>query len=280
MSLLSVNQVLALLGTDNVSVVSRVIGLQKKIVDQKHVSLNQNEVQPRDEIKSGIPVWQQTKSQLEGLLASMQIESNATLCITLASDLVRYLALPAQPIYMNHKEKLAYAAASYREVYGETVSHWEIKLQNTPAHQTTIAVAIDKDFLEALNQVAIKYKLKLVGVQPYLMSAFNSLSKQIGKTSGYLVIVELNRLLLINLNKGDCSNLRVFPLSNDWQAMLKSLMLRELMLSDTKNQEVLVYAPAHKNTIINAIEGWKISRIGSSENVISHHRFYMLEAAL
>lgn len=280
MSLLSVNQVLVVLGTDNVAVVSQVIGLQKKIVDQKHASLNDIGAQQSDEIKSGVPVWQQTKSQLDGLLTSMQIKSNATLSITLASDLVRYLALPAQLIYMNNKEKFAYAAASYREVYGEVVSHWEIKLQNTPAHQITIAAAIDKDLLDALNLVANKHKLKLVGVQPYLMSAFNGLSKQIGQTSGYLVVVELNRLLLIDLNKGDFTNLRAFPLSNDWQETLKNIMLRELMLSDTKNQEVLVYAPTEKNTVINTIEGWKIRRIGSSKNAISHRQFSMLEAVL
>lgn len=277
---MSVNQVLALLSTDNVAVVIQVKGLQKRIADQMYASLNQNEEQRSYEVKSAVPAWQSATTQLDGLLTSMEIKANAKLSITLASDLVRYLTLPPQPVYMNNKEKLAYAAASYREVYGEAVNHWEIKLQNSPAHQTTIAAAIDKNLLEVLSQLAIKHHLKLVGLQPYLMNAFNSLSKKIGKTSGYLVIVEFKRLLLINLLQGDCTNLRTFPLSDDWQATLKSLMLRELMLSDTRNQEVLVYAPAQKYTEINAIEGWNVKRIGTPKNAISHHQFSMLEAAL
>jgi hypothetical protein len=101
----------------------------------------------------------------------------------------------------------------------------------------------------------------------------------LGKVSGYLIIVELKRLLLINLNQGLCVDLRTFPLSCDWQLALKSLMLRELMLRDTENKEVLVYAPLHKSAVIHAIEGWAMKRIGTLKNNLSLAQFSMLEVA-
>lgn len=275
MSLLSVNQVFAVLGSDNVAVVNQSIGLQKKIIDQKQVTIPKHS----EEAKSEVPAWQPATHHLDALLTSMQLKAKATLNITLSSDFVRYLALPAQPIHMSTKEKLAYAAASYREIYGEVVERWDIKLNNAPVHQTTIAVAIDRDLLTALHQLAIKHDLKLIGVQPYLMNAFNCLSKQLGEISGYLIIVELKRLLLINLNQGLCVDLRTFPLSCDWQVALKSLMLRELMLRDTENKEVLVYAPLHKSAVIHAIEGWAMKRIGTLKNNLSATQFSMLEVA-
>ena len=275
MSLLLVNQMLAKLGSDSVAVVNQSIGFQKRIIGQKQVSISK-----RAEVaEAGEPIWRAAINHLDDVLTSMQLKSKARLNITLSSDFVRYLVLPAQPIHMSMKEKLSYAAAFYREIYGEVVTEWEVKLNNAPAHQATIAVAIDRDLLTSLHQLAIKHNLKLVGVQPYLMNAFNCLSKQLGKISGYLIIVELKRLLLINLHQGHCVNLRAFPLSHDWQVTLNSLMQRELMLSDTKNKEVLVYAPLYKSVAIIAIEGWTVKRIGTLKNTSSDPKFTMLEVA-
>jgi hypothetical protein len=182
-------------------------------------------------------------------------------------------------MYMNLSEKLAYATAAYREIYGSVVDEWEVRLQDTPAQDTAIVVAIDKKLLEALNQIALKHQLKLTTVKPYLMSAYNGLAKQIGSTNGYLVIIEFKRLLLINLLKGKCVNVRMFKLGSDWQSELKSLMVRESVLSDNKKQEVLVYAPVQKNIVINIIEGWQLKRI-VLKNTLSNYHFAMLEVAL
>lgn len=276
MSLLSVNQLLVVLGTDSVAVVSRSLGLRTRIIDQQYLLFSQQ----AEALQTDTPIWHQATGQLDRLLTSMQVKSKAQLKITLASDFVRYLALPPQQILMNATEKLDYAVAAYREIYGAVVDDWEIKLHDTPAHQTTIAAAIDKKLLDTLKQIALKYQLKLVNVQPYLMSAFNSLTKQIAKTSGYLVIVEFKRLLLINLYQGKCQNLRTFALGSDWQIELKSLMMRELLLAESNHLEILVYAPVQKNIAINAIEGWQVKRISTLKNVLSNYHFAMLEVAL
>ena len=180
---------------------------------------------------------------------------------------------------MNAAEKIAYATAAYREIYGSVVDEWEVRLQDAPMHDTAIVAAIDKRLLEALNQLALKYQLKLTTVKPYLMSAFNHLTKQVGRSSGYLVIIEFKRLLLINLQQGKCVNVRMFNLGRDWQAELKRLMVRESVLSESKNGEILVYAPVQKNIVINSIEGWQLRRI-STLNKLSNYHFAMLEVAL
>jgi hypothetical protein len=113
---------------------------------------------------------------------------------------------------------------------------------------------------------------------------FNKLTKQIGRSSGYLVIVEFKRLLLINLQQGKCVNVRMFNLGSDWQVELRNLMVRESVLSesntsDNKSREILVYAPVQKNIVINSIEGWQLKRI-STLNKLSNYHFAMLEVAL
>jgi len=274
-SLLSLNQLLVVLGTDSVAIVSRTRGLRTRIVDQKQVHFPQQV----DEITAETVVWQRAITQLDALISAMKVKSKSQLNITLASDFVRYLSLPPQQVYMNLSEKLAYATAAYKEIYGSVVDSWEIRLQDTPAQDTTIVAAIDKKLLEALNQIALKHQLKLITVKPYLMSAYNGLSKQIVDSSGYLVIVEFKRLLLINLQHGQCVNVRVFHLGSDWQSELKSLMLRESVLIDNKKQEILVYAPVQKNIVINKIDGWQLKRI-TLKNTLSNYHFAMLEVAL
>lgn len=271
MSLLSVNQLIAVLGTDSIAVVSRLRGLSNRMLDQKHVTFTQN----AEDIS-----WSLATSQLDSILASMQVKAKSKLYITLASDFVRYLSLPAQQVSMSSAEKLAYAAASYREVYGNIVDDWEIKLHDTPNHMVTLAAAIDKKFLEAIKQIASKYQIKLVTVQPYLMTVFNSLSSQIAKTNGYLVIVEFKRLLLINLHEGNCQNIRTYPLANGWQIEFKNLLMRELLLADTSHRDLLVYAPTQKNIPINAIEGWQVKRISTAKNLLKNYHFAMLEASI
>ncbi|MDO9050402.1 MAG: hypothetical protein Q7U70_02800 [Methylotenera sp.] len=271
MSLLSVNQLLAVLGADNVSVVSRLRGLNNRVLDQQHVTFTQD----ADNL-----AWSRAANQLDGMLASMQVKSKAKLHITLASDFVRYLALPPQQVSMSSAEKLAYAAASYREVYGAVVDDWEIKLHDTPNHMVTIAAAADKKLLDVLKQIASKYQIKLVTVQPYLMTVFNSLSSQIAKTNGYLVIVEFKRLLLVNLHEGGCQNVRTYPLTNGWQIEFKNLMMRELVLADNNHRQILVYAPTQKNIAINAIDGWQVKRISTLKSVLKNYHFAMLEASV
>lgn len=280
MSLLLVNQVLAVLGTDSVAVVRRTLGLRRRIVDQKQVHFPKQ----IDNSNAEVVIWQPAINQLDILINTMKVKPKSKLDITLASEFVRYLALPPQPLYMNTAEKIAYATAAYREIYGSVVDEWEVRLQDTAMHDTTIVAAIDKRLLETLNQVALKYQLKLITVKPYLMSAFNKLTKQIGRSSGYLVIVEFKRLLLINLQQGKCVNVRMFNLGSDWQVELRNLMVRESVLSesstsDNKSREILVYAPVQKNIVINSIEGWQLKRI-STLNKLSNYHFAMLEAAL
>ena len=275
-NLVSTNQLLVFLGADDVAVIHQSQGLRNRVIDQKQVTFPVS----IEGIKIEAPVWQQSTIQLERLLSAMQLQPGTRLTITLASEFVRYLSLPALQIRMNATEKLAYIAAAYQDVYGDVVNDWEINCHDAPASETTLAAAIDNKLLAELSQIALKHGLTLNSVQPYLMRAFNALAKQIGLATGYFVIVESKRLLLINLQDGKYQHLRVFAVSDNWQSEFKNLMLREALLNNSSQQEILVYAPAHKKTVLNVIDGWQLKRISTLKNVNATSEFSMLEVAL
>lgn len=274
MSLLLLNQLTVTLSIDSVAVVHQARGLRSRILQQQHIAIT-----PNDET----PAWLQATRTLENALALMQIKPKTSIQIIVANDFVRYLMLPQQPISMRPAEQHAYAAATYREVYGAVADGWHIKLHDAEPNQATLVAAIDEKLLESLKQVSLKYQLKLVSVQPYLMRVFNSLSKQVGKLNGYLVIVESRRLLLLSMLQGQCQNLRTVNINaasgEDWQLEFKNLLARESLLDDLTGREVLVYAPTQKNTKLNAIEGWHLRRIGQTDrNIATDKPFVLIEA--
>lgn len=275
-NLVSTNQLLVFLGADNIAVIHRSQGLRNRVIAQKQV-IFQTLVEGN---KLEAPAWQQATMQLESQLSAMQLKPGTRLTITLASEFVRYLSLPALQIHMNATEKLAYIAAAYQDVYGDVVNDWEINCHDAPASEATLAAAIDKKLLTELSQIALKHGLTLNSVQPYLMRAFNALAKQIGHATGYFVIVESKRLLLLNLQEGKYQHLRAFAVSDNWQSEFKNLMLREALLSNSGQQELLVYAPAHQKTVLNVIDGWQLKRINALKNVNATSEFLMLEVAL
>ena len=275
MSLLSANQILAVLSSDSVAAISRSCGLLNRQHDQKSIVFASAGM-PKDEP----PTWSMAISYLDRLLASMQIKAKSQLQVTLASHFIRYVTLPPLLIQMNTAEKLAYATATYRETYGAIADEWEIKLRDTHAGQATLVAAIDKKLLDALKNIALKYQLKITSVQPYVMTAFNRLSKAIGQTSGYLVIVECSRLLLIDLENGHCQHLRTFTLGSDWQIELNSILMRERLLSEHRYRQVLVYAPQTKQTVINEIKAWQLQRIDLSKQSLADSHYAMLEVLI
>ena len=243
------------------------------------------------------PAWQHAINQLDSLLGDFltahQVKPKTSLQIVLGSDLVRYVALPAQTIMMNLAEKNAYANAAFKEIHGTNADDWLVACNDAAPQQTIIAAAIDKKLLQHLSQIALTHQLKLKSVKPYLMVAVNSLAKQLAKTTGYLAIVEHSRLTLVMLQQGQCQQLHSHAIGGDWQAELKHILMRESVLGGVAYRNVFIVAPmhkntAHQNTALLVMDGWHITRIDqasrtssiSYDGISSDSRYAMLEAII
>ena len=240
------------------------------------------------------PAWQHAINQLGSLLGDFltahQVKPKTSLQIVLGSDLVRYVALPAQAVMMNLAEKNAYANAAFKEIHGTNADDWQVACNDAAPQQTIIAAAIDKKLLQHLSQLALTHQLKLKSVKPYLMVAMNGLAKQLAKMTGYLAIVERSRLTLVMMQQGQCQQLHSHAMGGDWQTELKHILMRESVLGDVAYRNVFIVAPthqntAHLNTALTAMDGWHITRIdrASRTNSKSHKginndsRYAMLE---
>jgi len=242
-------------------------GLRQRVTHQSHVAIDADD----DSHASAL-------ANLDQHLSTANYPSGTYVHITLASEYVRYLVLPEQVTTMSETEKLAYATAAMQEVYGYLVNDWQLSMDDVPPNQPSIVAGVDRSLIEALEALIKKHQLKLQSIQPYMARAFNRLSKQIGQKDATLVMVERDRVLLMQLNQGACHQIKQYVRSEEWLQGLPAWLGREQMLANNDTNQVLLYAPAHKKETIQLQQPWKLSRIGLQQQLNANYA--MLEAAL
>ena len=247
------NQLLVTLGAEHIAVLYRT-GITKKVLAQR-----ESVVEATHE-----HAWQNTLQALDRLVTELAIPSNTHIYVSLASDLVRYLVLPATEQGIGHADKLGFAQAAFREVFGAESLGWAIQFDDAAPSKPTVCVAMDQGLLDGLYALTAKRKLSLKSVQPYAIKAINALRAQLRNTSGIVVIVENARLTFATLQQGTCTQLRTQPLSADWQNQLPELLTRIALIEEEVSRNVAVYAPAYKTSTLNPIQDWQLKRLGLS----------------
>lgn len=262
------NQVLVEITSRHIAVITIAAGLKKTVIDRQFLAVNA----PDDVFNQlTIALAQQKKHKKQ---------KNSLLKVVVASEFVRYLALPAHHISMNNADKSAYARAAYHEVYGNMVDDWQIQCDDAAPNQITIVAAMDQQLITHLTVIAEKSGLELVSVQPQLMPVFNQLKHALNLADVYFGVVESNRLLFAHLQNGHWQSLRSVVLESDWQSQLSSLAKREQLLTETNDNKLLmIYAPTHESAKMHMIEGWTVKRIGLSAINNTEKHYAMLEVA-
>ena len=205
--------------------------------------------------------WQNAVEALTAKLALINPEPKTPLRIVLSNDFVRYLLLPAQKVTLSHTEKNAYAKAAFRQLHGVTADSWQIKHDNPAPNQATMLAAIDQRLQQSLEQVAVNYRLKLVSLTPYLMQVFNGLHKQLKDFSGYLALIEGERIVLLNINNGQIEQLKSQFIGSDWQIELNQFLDREQTLGHASSNNVLLCVLNHYAKTLFVKKGWHINHV-------------------
>ena len=264
------------ISNDHIAVVNIAAGFNKRIIDKQYLA-NMLVRIPTDDDQ-----WHVALNQLEVALANIKYQKNTVLSIVLASDFIRYLALPAHNIVMNVEEKTDYARAAYREVYGNIVDGWKIQCDDAAPNQTSIIAAIDQELFDGIVRISESNNLQLISLQPQLMPLFNRFKNELNTGDIYFSVIESGRLLFAHLVNGHFQSLRSLALNGDWQLQLESIAKREQMLVESNiSNSLIVYAPAYKNTRLPTINGWIVKQIGMTTTpVIQNNHFAMIESIL
>lgn len=224
------DQYVASLAPDALSLVRLKSGVKVKLVEKLHVKLAvSNHAQP----------WFSAVAELENLL--MKSQRGMPLTIVLSNQFVRYNIIPAMPPLTASDKIITVATHCFRENYGDIVDGWLIRVNSLPDGDTLIASAVDVALINALETLSKKYACKLKSIQPYLMSGFNSIRRQVNDHPSCYVQVEAGRISIALANEGRWQSIAGCGVGQDWSQSLVSLITREMLLAGWKDVQASLY---------------------------------------
>lgn len=188
------------------------------------------EVSAALEIPAGkSPTWQAALDHLDELIAGIR-SNKADVEVVLSNHYVRYAVVPWSSEVTDAAETGAMTGICFEQVYGDLVAEWEIRLSHARYGESRLASAIDRELLRALSEVFERTSLRLVSVQPCLMTAFNHCREKIPDEDYLFMLDEPGRLCLLQVNNRQCSQIRVSPVVN-LADELPGILNREVMLN-------------------------------------------------
>jgi hypothetical protein len=224
------DQYVASLAPDALSLVRLKSGFGVKLVEKRHVVLA---------VSNHAQAWFSAVTELEKLL--MKSQRGMPITIVLSNQFVRYNIIPAMPALTASDKIITVATHCFRENYGDIVDGWLIRVSPLPDGDTLIASAVDAALFNALEALSKKYGCKLKSIQPYLMSGFNSIRRQVNDHPSCYVQVEAGRISIALTQDGRWQSIAGCGVGQDWSESLVSLITREMLLAGWKDVQATIY---------------------------------------
>ena len=175
--------------------------------------------------------------------------------VIISCHFTQYLLVPWRDDLDDQEEELAVVRLAFIATYGDAASRWSIRLSDETPGLPRVAVAINSDFLTAIEQLAATAKVHLTSVQPYLIAAVNHWRQHFARSqSRWLVLHEKNRVCLALIDQARWYWVRCVRVGDDWPERLPELVEHEVLLSGTESApaEVLVFAPEHPSLALRS----------------------------
>ena len=220
----------ASLATDAVAVVRLQQGLGVRLLEKRHAAVALN---PQHK------PWIGALAELEKLL--VQSGAGLPMTVVLSNNLVRYKIVPALPAFSPAEKVMAVATHCFRESFGDSVDGWRVCVNPLPHGDTLLISAVDTELVSGIEALCKQYNCKLNSIQPYLMSGFNSIRRQIDPTASCVVQVEAGRLNIALIKEGSWQSIAACTITEDWSKDLSALIAREMLLAGWQNVQPKVY---------------------------------------
>jgi hypothetical protein len=193
---------------------------------------------------------------LNTLLAAPAV-STGDLTLVLSSHFVRYLLVPWQAQIGQPSELATFAGICFDDTFGNDSGGREIIVGRERAPSGRIAAGLDSGFLHALRTAVAASRLRLVSVQPYLVSLFNRVRPSLARRDFVLLVAEPTRSCLLLATGGCWRSLRNTGAAATPEE-LANLVEREVQLAGLGDQDmppVFVHAPGQDDLQLPSCAG-------------------------
>ncbi|ODT64378.1 MAG: hypothetical protein ABS69_20455 [Nitrosomonadales bacterium SCN 54-20] len=202
--------------------------------------------------------WGATLVQLKRMLPA---ETGADIHILLSNHFVRYAVIPPQSKIETPAELQTYAAFQMQEIYGERAAEWELSISSWDPATGAVCAAVERSFLQELEELAASQRMKLKYVEPYFTSVFDHWHDSFDNGRTWFALIETGRLCLALLEGGAWLRILNQRILEDVEEELLVALEREALLfsvpAGTASQ-VRLFAPEHPDLILPEGSGWQI----------------------
>jgi len=194
------------------------------------------------------------KQLLQGLTTNGASLSGGKLEVLLSSPFVRLALLPPMQQALTLDEQQRLAQLQFERIYGNVAKQWACALSTINYQQTTLAAAIDRDLLTALQNIANTQALTLVSITPSLSAIFDHWRKRLTEPNAWLLILQDGYCTALGLDGKQVSFVSQHTIQPAFTAdELQTLIQREAMMQGVtlQGKALYLYAPKHLGLTIN-----------------------------
>lgn len=188
---------------------------------------------------------------------------NADAVIILSSRFARYQLLPWSEAVLNDAERQALARHMFMQTYGESAASLELRIGDASFGAHSVVAGVERELLAGIEAVFNETSLKLVSIQPYLMSAFNGWRSRLSRDAQWFALIEPGMICAALLHRGGWHRLRVKQVSESRLEELQRMLHRERISDGVAEnaKKVSVYMPDDQEIALPAGADWSFTRL-------------------
>lgn len=218
------------------------------------------------EYPQNVPMWKESLQQLEQMIEKESASSDlkgVEMMMTLSNYFIRYAVVPPQQEITGPAELLAYTHFRMREVYGERVDDWVISISDWDPYRGTICAAIARDLYNEFEALALRRRIKLKQIEPYLTAAFDRWCKSFDDKRFWFVVIEPGRMCMVLFSNGEWQGMRNQRIVHSVEIELLAALEQEAINSGYREsiEQVYLFSPEHPDLDLPVDKGWQFASL-------------------
>ncbi|HEX7888782.1 MAG TPA: hypothetical protein VF522_05415 [Ramlibacter sp.] len=185
--------------------------------------------------------------------------------VLLSNRFARYQLLPWTDAVLNAEEQAARARRQFAQAHGDIAPTLDLRSSDGGFGAPAMVSGVSRELLARLRDTFAASNVRLVSVQPYLMTAFNECRAELRRGAHWFAVVESGSLCTALVTGGRWASLRTRRIGGEWNEELLLALHRQSVADDEgpEARSVIIHAADEAPEAWPAQAGWTVRQLRS-----------------